>query len=324
MARRPSKWHDFIGQKRPIRYVGRLIEGSKTLGRPIPSIALVGRSGCGKSCFARAIAQGYGSQLQTLSASRETTAAVVCGVLSNLQHADMLFVDNADVLGSDAQEVLYQAIDECKVPVVRDNGRLDRTQLVSVADFTLILATNQPGKLKPALQKRLEVLQFDPYSEEELRAIVQKVAEEEGVEITGQAAGRLAGAAQGSPRTIARLFELLRRLAPDAERYDKTHVQDLLDEEGIDHLGLWTHQREYLRVLAGREAATVSLDYLAAKLGCDIAYVRQIETYLVELGFVQAASSRGRRLTSEGQRAVNDAAGGELTGSDRANEAEVV
>jgi Holliday junction resolvasome RuvABC ATP-dependent DNA helicase subunit len=131
--------------------------------------------------------------------------------------------------------------------------------------------------------------------------IAERVAAVEAVEISPQAARRLAEVAQGSPRIIARRIEALRLFSPGIDKLGVEHVEEVLANEGVDELGMWPSQRLYLQVLASPRG-TCSLERLAIKLGCDPANIRsEVEPHLIERGWVEPHSGRGRMITVAGR-----------------------
>jgi holliday junction DNA helicase RuvB len=253
------------------------------------------------------LAKEYGSDLHTFLAGQDIKPVHICVILGELKFGDVFFIDEAHSLPRDAQQVLFMALDENKVPVVCKNNRLDRSQFCSVAEFTLVLATTEPGKILSSLCNRLTPIDFDPYTLPELKAIAMRVAEQEGVEITPQAARHLAQASQGVPRTIANHFEFMLRPFPGEARFDTDHVRQLLSELGIDEHGLTPPQRQYLRVLATSPEGHVPLEHLVARLGCDSAHLRRtLEPYLVEQGFIGFGRARARHITPSGRGLVEE------------------
>ena len=93
MARPPRTFHEFVGQRRVITYLTRLIRGARALGKPCPSLLLAAPSGAGKTTFANAIATEYGSTLHLLNAGEATRTAEVCAHLYDLTYGDVFFVD---------------------------------------------------------------------------------------------------------------------------------------------------------------------------------------------------------------------------------------
>jgi Holliday junction DNA helicase RuvB len=93
MARPPKTFNEFVGQRRVITYLTRLIRGARALGKPCPSLLLAAPSGAGKTTFAHAIAMEYGSTLHLLNAGEATRTTDVCTHLYALAYGDMYFID---------------------------------------------------------------------------------------------------------------------------------------------------------------------------------------------------------------------------------------
>lgn len=312
MSRRPKTFNDFIGQRRVIGLLARLIAGARELGRPCPPLRLTAPAGHGKTALGHAIAEEYGSEFLPLLAGTDTRAADVCDLLLTGQHGDVVLIDEAHTLRLDAQQILFAALDEEKIPAVTDKGRLKRSELRSIASLTIVLATNQPGHLKAALRSRLTPIEFDPYAIHELKMIAERVAEGEGLEITPQAARRLAEVAQGSPRIISRRVKALRLFGPGTEKFGLDQVTEVLTSEGVDARGLWPSQRLYLQTLDSSPRGVCSLERLAIKLGCDPVIIRhEVEPFLIERGWVEPWSGRGRMITAEGRSIVAEIASGD-------------
>jgi Holliday junction DNA helicase RuvB len=301
MARPPKTFNEFIGQPRLIRHLARKIAGAKELGRACPSMLLAGPSGVGKTTLAEAIARECGTDILKLFAGEDTTPLEVCRALGTLQANDVFFIDEIHALTAQAQQILYVALDDRKAPACLE-GRLDRTTFESVAEFTLIGATNEPGRLKRALRRRLTRIEFDRYSIAELKLVAVRLADRDGVEISPQAARRLAETAQGTPALVQRRVDDLRLYWPEKRAFTVEDVVTMLSEEGIDHHGLSAHQRQYLTIVAESPHGTCSLERISVRLGCDLVSIKQdLEPFLIEEGLVDPHSARGRKVTAKGR-----------------------
>lgn len=315
MGRPIKKFHDFVGQKRTINFLQKIILGAKTLGQTCPSLLLKAPTGCGKSSLAKSIAIEYGSTFHLLLAGQEVQAIDICQMLSKLEFGDVFAIDEAHSLSSDGQQILYLALDEQRIPAI-SSGKIDRSQYVSIAEFCLVLATNEPGSLKRALANRLHHIELDPYTVEELKVIAETIAEKEGFHITPQSARRLVQVAQGSPRTVYKLVELLRLFNPKLSHFTETQVVELLLGQGFDQHGLMPKQRQYLITLINSPAGICTLGRLSVALGYDIlAIKRDVEPYLIEQKWVDPNSVRGRKITDEGRELARQLIADELFNS---------
>lgn len=302
MGRKPPTLHGFSGQRRAVNQLLSWVRGSRELGEACPDILFIAPTGWGKSALASALATEIGTTLHQLFAGADLKPADICEVFARMETGDVLFLDECHSLSTDCQQLLYLAIDQRRVPK-RQKGRLDRKETESIADVTVVLATDQPGRLKPALVNRLRELQFDPYELDALKSIAQTVALDLGMSLTGQAQRRIAEASQGVPRKVYERVEELRLRWPGIKGFNQPHVDDLLEAQGIDQYGLDPHQREYLKKLAGSPKGTCTLARLQA-IGDPEYLRRRIEPFLIDQGLIDVTSTRGRVITEKGRQLV--------------------
>jgi Holliday junction DNA helicase RuvB len=289
-----------------VNHLDKLIAGAKALGSPCPSLLLSAPSGFGKTAIAEAISREYGSTLHSLFAGPEAKAYELAYQMLDLKFGDILFIDEAHSLPRASQELLFLAIDKRMVPTPREE-KLSRSHFSSIADTTLILASNRQSGIATALRNRLITIEFDAYNIDELKAIAEHEAVQYGRDITPQAARRLAEVAQGTPRGVNQLIQMLRLYFPEVSRYSQEHVQQYLTSQGIDRHGLRPHQRAYLVTLAESKDGSCTLTRSAAKLGLESVIIRdQIEPYLLDRDLIDVASTRGRTITMKGRELVGE------------------
>ena len=93
MGRPIAAFHDFVGQRRAVGHVRRLIQGAKQKAEACLSMLLMGPAGAGKSLMAAAIAKEYGSQLHTILAGSDTKPRDLCIVLQSVKFGDVPLID---------------------------------------------------------------------------------------------------------------------------------------------------------------------------------------------------------------------------------------
>jgi Holliday junction DNA helicase RuvB len=305
MARPAPRFHDYIGQRPAVAFLRNQLDGALARGRPLPHTLLLGPSGMGKTMLARALAAAMGTAVIAASGADDRKALVA--KLRLLKPSDIFFIDEAHRLASDAQECLYEPIDDNSVAgparagAARDE-RIDDPPSLHLPPFSLILATDQPGRLLNALYKRItHQVYLLPYSVAELKAIVEAQASKLNLLLTAQAAGLVAEHAAGIPRRAEHLLQGIRlHFSRDEMRpLGVPEVRQYLQAAGFDEFGLEPIAQLYLSALDAQ--GTASLETLALCLGVDAPHVKsQVEATLVRRGLVKIART-GRQLTEAGQ-----------------------
>lgn len=239
------------------------------------------------------------SNIQRIFGGRGIASTLVA-TLEKLEHGDILFIDEAHAMDRKDQELLYAALDDHQTFALRSNGSLDRSKMISIAEFTLIAATTEPGTLTKAIRTRLHRIVLDPYELRELKEIAERIAAGHGIDLTAQAARHLAERSQGTPRSVEMLLQMLVLTVPSATRVTQAIMRDFLDKRGIDEHGLDPLQRQLLGLLFQARGRTANLTVIAAKLGVDSAYIRaDIEPLLLERKLIDIGRT-GRALTAAG------------------------
>jgi len=304
VARPAHRFNDFIGQSKIVGHLRRQMAGALARGEPFPHCLLTGTSGLGKTFLASALAAEYKTTVHEVMGDVDRYELV--NKLTGLQANDFFLIDECHRLGHFEQELLMRAIDTKTVPpLARGPSAKKQDQPakdIEIQPWTLILATDQPGKLVNALRKRVVLHEhLRPYSVKEMRAIVEYMADQQNLLVSHQAAGLIARVSMGIARNARMLLQSLRLHFIDAEskQLGMPEVREYLRSAGISQLGMDILQRTYLRELAKRSNA--SLEAMALILGVDQNYVQQqIEAPLLRRSLVQI-DSRGRQLSDAGK-----------------------
>jgi len=306
MAKKSQEsWHGVIGQESIVRSLRDHIDGSLSSGIAMPHVLLAGPSGYGKSYLSQAISTELGTRMHTVWASPQTRRSVLAKKLHALEKGDVLLMDEAHQAPQATIEMLFPAIDRRQVPALEE-GKLIEGEWRDLPDWTLVTATNLPGKLPAAIKTRTP-LQFvlQPYTEAELITIIRNAAASKDLLLSPQCARRLAQAAHGSPRRANHLLESVNVVLGAQEKITRRMLRKHLSDLGIDEDNLGEPERRYLAALAQR-GGSMSLHDIAMHVGLDEQSIRDdVENFLVRSGWV-AVESRGRTLTGDGIRYVGE------------------
>lgn len=301
LSLRPIKFADFIGQDKLKENLAIGIEAAKARQEPLDHLICAGPPGLGKTTLAHIVAHEMGTKITTTSGPAIERAGDLIGILTNLEHGDILFIDEIHRLSKIVEEFLYPAMEDYKIDFIIDKGPYAKTIQFNLKPFTLIGATTRSGLLTAALRSRFGMnYHLDFYPWEELVNIVIKSAEKLSLPIDQESAILIAKRSRGTPRVANRLLRRVRdycqvkaqgKLTPEL-------TDAALNLQGIDNLGLDDIDRRVLGVIIDTyDGGPVGIESLAATLNEENdTIVDVVEPYLLKMGLLKR-SPRGRQAT---------------------------
>jgi len=243
-----AKAHDpfsrIVGQQRVVDFLAEIRDGI-TLGAHPHPLLFLGRSGHGKTSLSKAFAESIGAEFVKIDCGPELKSENLVERLTAIKSLAVVFCDEMQSMRKRVQEILYSAIDSNLVPKL-ERGRLDRCAAqVQVVPFVLAGATNEPGRLLPALRSRMVQIVMDPYSVEDLRAITRQKARRFFIDLSDRAVDLIVQACGSSPRNIVQILQAVEvtsaawRLCADRGAAAGHHDHhDGCDDGGDDHQGV--------------------------------------------------------------------------------------
>src|SRR5215831_8345011 len=128
---------------------------------------LCGPPGLGKTTLAHILAKEMGTHLSITSGPAVEHKGVLNGMLTRLERADVLFIDEIHRLSAPVEEALYPAVEDFRIDVMMGEGAYAESLTLDVKPFTLVGATTRTGLLTKPLQERFGVtLRLDFYPPE--------------------------------------------------------------------------------------------------------------------------------------------------------------
>ena len=295
---RPSQFDEFIGQKELVDNLKLYIEASNGRGDALDHVLLFGPPGLGKTTLANIIAKELNVNIKHASGPVIARAGDLAGMIPNLGHRDVFFIDEIHRLNSVVEEYLYSAMEDFTIDIMIDKGPSARSVQLNIEPFTLIGATTRLGNLTSPLRDRFGVvLRVDYYEAEDLFHIINRSANILEVNIDDEGAMELAKRSRGTPRIANRILRRSRDFAQvKAEGSIDIHVaKGSLEKLGIDEIGLDDMDRKILDTLIEKfTGGPVGVKSLAVAVGEDSATIEDVyEPFLIKEGFLQR-TPRGR------------------------------
>jgi holliday junction DNA helicase RuvB len=316
IALRPRTLDEFVGQERVKEQLHLLIDGARKRGEGVDHLLFSGPPGLGKTTLARIVAHEMGAGFQPTSGPALDRPSDLAAILTNLEHGDVLFVDEIHRMPRPVEEVLYPALEDFNLDVVLGKGPTARSIRLELPRFTLVGATTRPGRLTLPLRERFGFSpRLDYYAADDLAKIVMRSAGILTVPVDGDAAAEIARRSRGTPRIANRL---LRRVRDFAEvRHDGSVTLEVaaaglevfeVDDQGLDRL-----DHSILATLIDKfGGGPVGLSTLAAAVGEETDTVEDVvEPYLLQLGFLRR-TPRGRVATEHAYRHLGTSVPGTL------------
>jgi Holliday junction DNA helicase RuvB len=277
------------------------ISAARQRSEPLDHTLIFGPPGLGKTTLANIIANEMNVAIKTTSGPVLEKAGDLAALLTNLEHGDVLFIDEIHRLSPAIEEILYPAMEDYQLDIMIGEGPGARSIKLELPPFTLVGATTRAGLLTSPLRDRFGIIQrLEFYTAEQLCEIVIRSARILGCTIDQQGAFEIARRSRGTPRIANRL---LRRVRDFSEvRHDGSITLEIaekaldmlsIDNNGFDHMD----RRLLLTMIEKFGGGPVGVDSLAAAISEERDTIEDVlEPYLIQQGFIMR-TPRGRMVT---------------------------
>jgi Holliday junction DNA helicase RuvB len=301
-ALRPKSLDEFIGQEALRANLAVFVTAAKSRGEPLDHVLLHGPPGLGKTTLAQIVAKELGVGFRATSGPVIAKAGDLAALLTNLDHHDVLFIDEIHRLSPAVEEILYPAMEDRVLDLMIGEGPSARSVRIDLPHFTLVGATTRAGLLTTPLRDRFGIpLRLVFYTVDELTRVVTRAAALLQLDLTAEGAREIAGRARGTPRIAGRLLRRVRDFAAAAgsATVDRVAADRALNRLEVDNLGLDAMDRRYLMMIADiYRGGPVGIETLAAGLSEARDTLEEvIEPFLIQSGLV-ARTARGRMLNA--------------------------
>ncbi|MGK7875681.1 MAG: Holliday junction branch migration DNA helicase RuvB [Xenococcaceae cyanobacterium] len=298
---RPHRLADYIGQKDLKEVLKIAIQAAKARGESLDHLLLYGPPGLGKTTMSLILAAEMGVNCKITAAPALERPRDITGILINLKPGDILFIDEIHRLNRMTEELLYPAMEDCRLDITIGKGQTAKTRSIPLAQFTLVGATTKIGSLTSPLRDRFGLIQrLRFYEPDELTLIVLRTADILKVLVTQEGAEEIARRARGTPRIANRLLRRVRDYAQvkAAESITRELAAEAMEMFNVDNRGLdWTDRLVLSTIIEQFKGGPVGLDAVAAATGEDTKTIEEVyEPYLLQIGYINR-TPRGRVAT---------------------------
>lgn len=295
---RPRTLSEYVGQEKVKENLSVFINAAKLRGEPLDHVLLYGPPGLGKTTLSAIIAAELGVNFRITSGPALERPGDLAALLTNLEHGDVLFIDEIHRLPRTVEEILYPAMEDFAIDIINGKGQGAASIHLPLPKFTLIGATTRAGQLSAPLRDRFGVIcRLEMYTPEELAQIVRRSADILQIPCDRDGSLEIASRSRGTPRIANRLLKRVRDFAQVMNNGAITAevAGEALSKMEIDELGLDMIDRRMLTAMIRHyNGGPVGLDTLAAMIGEESVTIEDVyEPYLMQLGFI-GRTPRGR------------------------------
>ena len=299
---RPETLSEFIGQEQAKEQLRIHIEAAKKRGDALEHVLLVSPPGLGKTTLAKIISNEIQSNFkQAIGPVMERLD--LASTLTNLEHTDILFIDEIHRMKGHVQESLYPAMEDYKLDLTLGQGPASDVVQLQLKPFTLVGATTREGQLAGPFRDRFGIrIHLDYYEAEDIQQAIRINSAKLNIDIDEDAEYALARRSRGTMRIANKLLANVRDYAQvkGGGTLSLAVAEAALEFFRIDERGLNTQDYAYFETLIEKFKGRAGLKALAVALSEDERTIAEVyEPYYIKEGFL---------MLTPGGRVATDAA----------------
>ncbi|MDR0646640.1 MAG: Holliday junction branch migration DNA helicase RuvB [Elusimicrobiota bacterium] len=299
---RPATLSEFVGQDTLKENLKIFISAARARGEALDHCLFYSPPGLGKTTLSNILAHEMGVNIKVTSGPVLARPGDLAAMLTTeLDHGDILFIDEIHRLNPAVEEALYPAMEDFTFFINTGKGAGSTTLKLAVPKFTLVGATTRSGLLTGPLRDRFGIVfNLGFYEFKEITDILERSARLLNIAAVREGLEEIARRSRGTPRIANRLL----RRARDFAQVKGNGVIDFdiavraMDALDIDIEGLDTVDKKILSALIEKfDGGPVGMENLAIAVSQESDTLTDaIEPYLIKAGFI-TRTPRGRVAT---------------------------
>jgi Holliday junction DNA helicase RuvB len=296
---RPASLSEFVGQDTLKENLKIFISAARARGEALDHCLFYSPPGLGKTTLSNILAHEMGVNIKVTSGPVLARPGDLAAMLTTeLNHGDILFIDEIHRLNPAVEEALYPAMEDFTFFINTGKGAGSTTLKLAVPKFTLVGATTRSGLLTGPLRDRFGIVfNLGFYEVKEITDILERSARLLNISAAREGLEEIARRSRGTPRIANRLL----RRARDYAQVKGNGVIDFniavraMDALDIDNEGLDTVDKKLLTALIEKfDGGPVGMENLAIAVSQETDTLTDaIEPYLIKAGFI-TRTPRGR------------------------------
>jgi len=192
----------------------------------------------GQKTLINAISKELNKKTSFVKANDIIKSADLAGVLTSLEPGDILLINDFKDIKKDTKEYLYQVIDKNKIEIFIDAGPAARSIELELHAFTIVFTALKPLEIEEKFRRWCLVYDFIPYSLDEMRDIIIRIAIKYELSFESEAAMVIAHYCNGKPGNAEVILRRISNHFPNSksQKMNADTITSIMDHLGYGKL----------------------------------------------------------------------------------------